>query len=233
MDTEPLLEIYREKKFKVVTAGSYSIGKTSLIMSLLFRDISELESTIGASFLTFSSAPGKQLQIWDTSGSERYRSLLPMYFRNSHAIIYCWPLDQSFDKEMAEEFLEIIQKTTENQKNKPLIFFVGTKGDAGLKLNRREFSPEEYKDPIVEDFVKDYNTTADLNELEDRSSSVGVAGIFYTSAKNRIGVKEAFDKITAELDKGNFEFPDGKNIKLENRFNFLPPSLPYHCCYKH
>ena len=39
------------------------------------------------------------MQVWDTPGSEQFRSLLPIYLKNSLAIIICFALDEeeSFD----------------------------------------------------------------------------------------------------------------------------------------
>lgn len=73
---------------KTVIIGEGGSGKSSIIKRLLFNKYNDfLDSTIGAQFFTKQIIHSNKLEIWDTSGQERYRSLIPMYLRN--AIIVC------------------------------------------------------------------------------------------------------------------------------------------------
>jgi small GTP-binding protein len=79
---------------KVVVIGSVAIGKTSLAIRYCQGEFEPLgaRSTIGASLLTKRVVMGKSrlnLQIWDTSGQERYKSMAPMYFRGASAALLC------------------------------------------------------------------------------------------------------------------------------------------------
>ena len=78
-------------KVKVVLIGAEGTGKTQLARRLRGTDEFHPEhtSTIGANF--YSNELGDEsmkLEIWDTAGAERYRSLLPMYTRNADVIVY-------------------------------------------------------------------------------------------------------------------------------------------------
>ena len=45
-----------------------------------------------------------KMQVWDTPGSEQYRSLLPMYLKNSQAVIVCFALDDEESFESLEHW---------------------------------------------------------------------------------------------------------------------------------
>lgn len=87
---------------KVVMLGSSTVGKSSIVTRLI-RDTftANTVSTIGAAFLSKTIDVGDmqvKMQIWDTGGSERYRSMAPMYFHDAHAAIIVYDITsaQSF-----------------------------------------------------------------------------------------------------------------------------------------
>ena len=77
--------------FKVVILGEYKVGKTSL----LFRYTDEcfdnsLNSTVGVDFrMKTLHRCDKQikLQIWDTGGSERFKSQVNNYYRGANGVL--------------------------------------------------------------------------------------------------------------------------------------------------
>ena len=76
---------------KVVLVGNTQVGKTCLVSRLMtgtFRANSP--ATVGAAFQDHVMTTDKgivSMQIWDTAGQEKYRSLTPMYYRNAHAAV--------------------------------------------------------------------------------------------------------------------------------------------------
>ena len=36
-----------------------------------------------------------KLQIWDTAGQENFRSVTKVFYRNTHAVLLCYPIDRS------------------------------------------------------------------------------------------------------------------------------------------
>eukprot|EP01105_Mastigella_eilhardi_P028365 TRINITY_DN928_c0_g1_i1.p1 TRINITY_DN928_c0_g1~~TRINITY_DN928_c0_g1_i1.p1 ORF type:complete len:221 (-),score=54.79 TRINITY_DN928_c0_g1_i1:96-758(-) len=92
-----------ETGVKVVLLGEAATGKTSIVSRLTENKFQEgKESTVGASFqvyrLNYLNKP-VTLEIWDTAGAERFRSLTPMYYRGSVAavIVYDITKRESFD----------------------------------------------------------------------------------------------------------------------------------------
>jgi Ras-related protein Rab-5C len=78
-------------RIKMVMIGAASAGKTSLSNRFTYNRMPmNLESTVGASYLEKTVTIMDQdvrLEIWDTAGSERYRSLVPMYYRDANCAV--------------------------------------------------------------------------------------------------------------------------------------------------
>ncbi len=94
--------------YKVVMLGESGVGKTCIVNRYIKGLYSVTETTIGSNYSskieTVSSArvaqPQKvKLQIWDTAGSEQFRSLTPIYYKNAAAvcIVYDSTSAESFD----------------------------------------------------------------------------------------------------------------------------------------
>lgn len=79
------------KSLKVVLIGDSMVGKTALVnkwVNGLF--LSDASPTIGGSNMQkFVSIDGEEvdIQIWDTAGAERYRSLTPLYIKDAMACL--------------------------------------------------------------------------------------------------------------------------------------------------
>jgi small GTP-binding protein len=78
------------KRFKLVVLGESSTGKTSLTIRFVKKEFVFAEPTIGAGYLVGKTKLGTEFACWDTAGSERYRSLASMYFRNARCAIVAY-----------------------------------------------------------------------------------------------------------------------------------------------
>jgi len=89
---------------KILIIGESFVGKSSLL--LRFTDdtfATEMPATIGMDFKTTKMTIDSnvvKLAIWDTAGSERFRSLTPNFYRGSHGVILVYDVTnrQTFDK---------------------------------------------------------------------------------------------------------------------------------------
>ena len=70
------------KVLRGVLVGDYNVGKTSLVRRIFDNKWEASQSTIGVEFRSGVVFDNTKISIWDTGGSERYRSIIPMYFRN-------------------------------------------------------------------------------------------------------------------------------------------------------
>jgi Ras-related protein Rab-5C len=117
---------------KVVMLGSQTVGKSSIVTRFIRGTFTvETVSTIGAVFQSKAVNVGEvqvKLQIWDTGGSERYRSMAPMYFRDADAAIVV------FDITSTQSFQELqgwLKALAEQGPGSLVVALVGNKCDLG------------------------------------------------------------------------------------------------------
>jgi small GTP-binding protein len=86
-------------RYKIVFVGDIAVGKTSIIYRLLENKFKEnYEPSIGVDFCSKSIRyKGKniKLQIWDSAGQERYKSLIPNYVRGSSIIFIVYDVSSN------------------------------------------------------------------------------------------------------------------------------------------
>lgn len=111
---------------KIVLYGKEGVGKSALMMRYVYGGFTlGMESTIGASFSSknIQIDSGKlTLQIWDTAGSERFNSIVPIYIRGAKVVLLC------FDEPNIETLETKISKIKEIN-DQATILFVVTKCD--------------------------------------------------------------------------------------------------------
>ncbi|GAA6042067.1 hypothetical protein JCM8097_004092 [Rhodosporidiobolus ruineniae] len=115
---------------KVVILGSQGVGKTSLInRSTYGRFNHSRTSTVGATFhtkkLTIEDTK-VHLQLWDSGGQERFRSMAPLYYRGALAAILVYDVT---DETSLEDIKYWIGELRKNMSSELVILVVGTKAD--------------------------------------------------------------------------------------------------------
>ena len=86
-----------EKHLKICFIGEFGVGKTCLIRAFVDKvvDIKRVQTTLGIDFFSKTISIGSHsvnLRIWDTAGSERYRSLMHSYLRGSSIVVLVYDL---------------------------------------------------------------------------------------------------------------------------------------------
>ena len=83
-------------KHKCVFLGDQSCGKTSIIKSFMYGNFDHnYQATIGIDFLSktmYLDDRTVRLQIWDSAGQERFRSLIPSYIRDSSVAVVVYDI---------------------------------------------------------------------------------------------------------------------------------------------
>ncbi|OHT12604.1 small GTP-binding protein [Tritrichomonas foetus] len=164
-----------ELSFRIVTIGDSSVGKTSIINRLIHDKFSSNEpGTIGANYQQYYLDINQQrieMQIWDTAGQEKYRALMPIYFRRSHAalIVYASNNEDSFNHlpSFIHGFQDVVGTDT-------VIYIVGNKCD------------------LYDNMTVDYSTA------EEWATQHGFK-FFKTSALTGEGIKEMLRVLGEEL----------------------------------
>jgi Ras-related protein Rab-1A len=161
--------------FKLLLIGDSGVGKSCLI--LRFADDTYTESfisTIGFDFkirnITIDGQDVK-LQIWDTAGQEKFRTIASGYYRGAHGIALVYDITdlESFNniKQWAEE---VKRYASDHVK----CILVGTKSDLTAKRVVQPTEAQEFADSKGWPFIE-------------------------TSAKNDVNVTEMFTALAAEI----------------------------------
>ena len=158
---------------KVVLIGSQGTGKTSLVMRFVKETFSpNLGSTVGAAFnskvMTVSGSK-IELDIWDTAGSEKYRSLAPMYYRDARAAIIVVDLTNRESLQDADEWL---QKIRENGRSDCIYILAANKVDLH---DRQQISLDEISEFAFSHQIPYYRNTSAL-------TGEGVSELFEATA---------------------------------------------------
>ena len=110
--------------------GDACVGKTTIAGVLLNKKFSnDYEPTIGGSLVSIPFTDNdtkKCFYIWDTAGMEKYRSLAPVYYRDSLAAIIIYDVNSRVSFEHLEDWINHYRDN--NKKNMP-IMIIGNKID--------------------------------------------------------------------------------------------------------
>eukprot|EP01117_Protostelium_nocturnum_P020583 TRINITY_DN9337_c0_g1_i1.p1 TRINITY_DN9337_c0_g1~~TRINITY_DN9337_c0_g1_i1.p1 ORF type:complete len:204 (-),score=49.74 TRINITY_DN9337_c0_g1_i1:65-676(-) len=163
------------KYFKYIVVGDTAVGKSCLLLQFTdkrFQPVHDL--TIGVEFGSRTiSLEGKQikLQIWDTAGQEKFRSITRSYYRGTSGALLVYDITRRDTFNHLAEWLEDCRKYSNAN---IVIMLIGNKCDLEEK---RQVSKEE-----GEKFAKDN-------------------GIFFieASAKTDNNVDEAFISTAKEI----------------------------------
>ena len=100
--------------FRMIILGESGVGKTSILQRYRDCEFDEsLQPTVG---VDFSSKLLKRpqglvkLQIWDSAGQEKYRSLTRTYFRNTIASVLVYDISDMKSFEAIEEWVNELEK---------------------------------------------------------------------------------------------------------------------------
>ena len=130
-----------EQKFKIVILGDTCVGKSCILMRFVKNSMLHNHlSTIGidSSTKTITTERGKAtLQIWDTAGQDRFRSLSQSYIRNGDAIILVYDITSDDTFQHVTTWMDAIHNMA--KQDVPIIL-VGNKTDME---NERRITTEE------------------------------------------------------------------------------------------
>ena len=133
----------KEYIFKYIIAGDSGVGKTCMIYYYLYNKVKQNSTqTIGVDYSSKTLIINNQkikLQIWDTAGQDKFRSVSKSYYRGAIGIIIVYDITSK------ESFLHIkswISEVKLSAREEASFIIIGNKND--LK-DQREVSYEEAK----------------------------------------------------------------------------------------
>lgn len=116
--------------YKIVVVGDSSVGKSTILKRLVEEKFYEdIHATIGVEIFSYSLKAGNEnvkLQIWDTAGLERFRSIATAYFRHAVGAVLVFDLTNSYSFKTLNKWInEITSLCAPNA----YIVLVGNKND--------------------------------------------------------------------------------------------------------
>lgn len=100
--------------YKFLLIGDSGVGKSSLLMRFSEHMFSEsISATIGIDFcLKTIDIDGKiaKLQIWDTCGQERFKSITASYYRGAHCVLVVYDVSNRISFENVQMWLSELKK---------------------------------------------------------------------------------------------------------------------------
>lgn len=164
--------------FKIILVGNSGVGKSNLMNVFMGNNFnSKSRSTIGIEYAVKNyiiNNNNYEVQIWDTAGQEKYKSLTRVYYRSASGIILVFDKSNRTSFECLNRWLEDIYNLTDN----PEIILAGNKCDL---IDHFQIPDDE-----INYFCK-------VNNIQ----------FIETSAKNNYNVNNLFDTIVNSLVKKN------------------------------
>ena len=123
-------EKVQDMLYKLIIIGEPAVGKSCMLFRAVKNEFREnYEITIGAEFtsLYFQCKEKRiQIQVWDTAGMEKFRSIIKIFFNGSHAafIVYDITRQETFDN--VGLWINVLKESTSTN---PKIILVGNKKD--------------------------------------------------------------------------------------------------------
>lgn len=179
---------------KIVLLGDTKVGKTWLLHRLKHGVVpNDSSATIGAAYSSYCMqlpSGAVQMQIYDTAGQEKYRSLAPMYYRAADCAILVFDITEPSTFYSLRSWM---MELSERGPSKIQVYVVGTKADLESK---RKVSQQ-----TASTFAKDNHAR----------------GYMETSALTGFGVLELFTEVARSfLENSDMKLDEGLSTPIQH-----------------
>ena len=121
----------KEFIYKILLLGDSSVGKTCFLMRYTDNTFQDIHmSTIGLDYklknVQLEDGKMVKIQVWDTAGQDRFRSITKNYYKGAHGIILIYDVTENKSFENVKNWMNQIK---EEVSNRVTIVLVGNKID--------------------------------------------------------------------------------------------------------
>ena len=182
-----------ELVYKILLLGDSEVGKSCFLMR--YSDnifVENYITTIGLDYklkyVQLDSGETIKVQLWDTAGQDRYRTIAKNYYKGSHGILLLYDItkENSF-----ENIREWVQNIREEVYEKAIIFLIGNKID---KKDERKITTEQ-----GQKLAEEYNLP-----------------FFEASAKSGENVEEIFKNLYQKISEVYVDIQKERGSKLNS-----------------
>ena len=178
--------------YKILLLGDSEVGKSCFLMR--YSDdvfVDNYITTIGLDYklkyIQLESGETIKVQLWDTAGQDRYRTIAKNYYKGSHGILLLYDITKLNSFQNIREWVKNIK---EEVNEKAIIFLIGNKID---KTGERKITTEEGQ-KLAEEFNLPF---------------------FEASAKSGKNVNEVFNALYKKISEVYIDIQREKGEKLE------------------
>ena len=146
--------------YKMIIIGDSNVGKTSLFKKITSETFDKnIISTIGIDKrtldITINTPEGEknvEIQLFDTAGEERFRSISISYFRGSNGLLIMYDITKNDTFQNLSDWLENINSSLGNNDDY-LVILLGNK----LDLVEEEKNPRDVEEKDAQEFCEKNN----------------------------------------------------------------------------
>jgi small GTP-binding protein len=126
-----MANVNNEKDVKVILLGESGVGKTCIINRYINNEFqNNVASTLGSAFFLKEIIKGDtkyNVNVWDTTGQERYHSVTNLFINDSHIIILVYSIDSKATFDNLNYWYDTIREKLKGEKY--ILSVVGSKYD--------------------------------------------------------------------------------------------------------
>ena len=202
-----------ENNYKILLLGNIFVGKSSILIKYSDDYFPEnYIATVGLDYrLKHFDLPNGQkgkIQIWDTAGQDRFKSITKNYYNNSNGIILVYSV---IDKKSFDDISNWIDEIKEQTKDDIIIFLVGNKID----LNEKRVISIKEGEKLAENYhINYYETSAKTGKGIDKIFNDLIKQIYDKYSNNNIK-----DDNDVKKKKGIFNILNSKENKHDSKNN--------------